>query len=124
MMTGEKKRMKKMNGKDNFKVIYDLQTKFQEMITGKTNLPQDSIADFSYHIQAIVEELGEVMKSDKRWKNYRNQQYDPQNKLEEICDVYITLLNVAIFSGFTSEELVKNIFDKIEKNNERFKKIK
>lgn len=109
------------NNKISFDEIYKKQIKFQKRITKQNELPKDSLKDFSYHVQAIVEELGEVMRADKRWKNFRNDTYDPLNKLEEICDVYITLLNIAIFSGFTSEELSKAILSKITKNDERIK---
>ena len=70
-----------MAGKNDFKESYDNQVHFQEAITG-VKCPGDNIHQFSYHIQAMVEELGEVMKADKRWKTHRNHRYEPDEKLD------------------------------------------
>lgn len=82
-------------------------------------LPVDNIEACKYHMLALLEEAGELVKSDKRWKNYRNKKYDKVNKLEELADCFITLTNIALFSGITYDELTKAIFDKIDKNNKR-----
>lgn len=65
---------------------------------------------------ALQEEIGEVLKADKRWKTHRNDHYDPENKLVEIADCLITLMNVTMYSGFTSEQLVNAVLDKITEN--------
>ena len=108
-----------MTGNNNwFKAAYDNQIHFQEAITGAT-CPGDNLNQFSYHIQAMVEELGEVMKADKRWKTHRNHRYEPAEKLDEIADVFITAMNIAIHSGFTAEEMEEAISNKIKENYER-----
>ena len=108
-----------MTGNDNwFKAAYDNQIHFQEAITG-AKCPGDNLNQFSYHIQAMVEELGEVMKADKRWKTHRNHRYEPAEKLDEIADVFITAMNIAIHSGFTAEEMEEAISNKIKENYER-----
>jgi NTP pyrophosphatase (non-canonical NTP hydrolase) len=89
---------------------------YQEEVTEVKDLPKDNLEHFSYHIQAMVEELGEVMKADKRWKTHRNSSYNSAEKLEEIADVFITAMNIAIHSGYTSDEVLKEISDKINKN--------
>lgn len=108
-----------MSGKMNsFKDSYDNQIHFQEAITG-VKCPSDNLKQFSYHIQAMVEELGEVMKSDKRWKTHRNERYEPEEKLDEIADVFITAINIAIHSGFSAETIEMAISKKINENYER-----
>lgn len=108
-----------MTGKTNsFNEAYGNQVHFQEVITG-VKCPGDNLTQFSYHIQAMVEELGEVMKADKRWKTHRNHRYEPEEKLDEIADVFITAMNIAIHSGFTAEEIEKAIATKINENYER-----
>lgn len=107
-----------MTGKTNFKESYDNQIHFQEQITG-AKCPGDNLAQFSYHIQAMVEELGEVMKADKRWKTHRNHRYEPEEKLDEIADMFITAMNIAIHSGFTAETIEMAISNKINENYER-----
>lgn len=110
-----------MTGKNkNFKNSYDNQIHFQEAITGVT-CPGDNLHQFSYHIQAMVEELGEVMKADKRWKTHRNTRYEKDEKLDEIADVFITAINISIHSGFTAEEIENAISRKINENYERLK---
>lgn len=104
---------------NSFKKLFSSQTQFQENVTG-VQLPGDNLNWFSYHIQAMVEELGEVMKADKRWKTHRNARYVREEKLDEIADVFITAMNIAIHSGFSAEEVEEAIFLKILDNNRRW----
>ena len=124
---GVMKMTKKMNGKieegsglvpGSFTHLYSKQICFQRLILGDS-LPADDVKNFSYHMQAMMEELGEVLKADKRWKTHRNTFHDPVNKAEELADVFITAFNLAIFSGIKPEEMFKAIEDKIYKNYER-----
>lgn len=78
-----------------------------------TELPIDSVALSSYHIQQLVSEIGEVLDADKRWKNIRNKKYEPKDKLEEIADCFIVLMNVAMFSGFDGEDVSAAIEEKL-----------
>lgn len=105
--------------------LYNMQVEFQKQVlkrqqeeTGKPAiaLPQDDVSWFSYHIQAMVEELGEVMKADKRWKTHRNTRFVFDEKVDEIADVFITAMNIAIFSGVSSDQLVNEIIAKIQEN--------
>lgn len=82
-------------------------------------LPNDNKYLFKYHMLQIMSELGEVLESDKRWKSYRNSKFDFKNKKEEIADCFIVLMNIAMCSGLTCEELYKSIEEKINKNVER-----
>lgn len=105
--------------------LYNMQIEFQNKIlerqsgeNGKPTiaLPQDDVPWFSYHIQAMVEELGEVMKADKRWKTHRNDRFEFDEKVDEIVDVFITVMNIAIFSGISGDQLVNEIVAKIQEN--------
>lgn len=119
-MDGMMRRMT-MSGKTNtftFKESFENQVSFQKLITGAT-CPGDNLEQFSYHIQAMVEELGEVVKADKRWKTHRNERYLVEEKLDEIADVFITAMNIAIHSGFSSDDIEKAIMNKIQTNYER-----
>ena len=79
-----------------------------------TELPIDDPKLSSYHIQQLVSEIGEVLEADKRWKNFRNDTYNRYAKLDEIADCFIVLMNIAMFSGFDSEEVYNAICNKIE----------
>lgn len=79
-----------------------------------TELPIDDPKLSSYHIQQLVSEIGEVLEADKRWKNFRNDAYDKDAKLDEIADCFIVLMNIAMFSGFDSVDIYDAICNKID----------
>lgn len=85
-------------------------------------LPIDHPQLSSYHIQQLISEIGEVLEADKRWKNMRNTKYVKENKLDEIADCFIVLMNIAMYSGFSGEDLSKAIDSKIDIVSERIKK--
>ena len=114
----------------SFKEIYDMQMSNQQLLIDndlyddritKQALPTDNISLASYHIQQLMSEIGEVLEADKRWKNIRNDKYDREHKLEEIADCFIVLMNVAIFSGATAEEMENEIVNKLNIVQARFK---
>lgn len=77
-------------------------------------VPCDDVSLSSYHIQQLMSEIGEVLECDKRWKNYRNDKFDKDAKLEELADCFIELLNIAMFSNFSAKELSQAIKNKID----------
>ena len=85
------------------------------------NIPEDNIEIGKYHMLALMEETGELVKSDKRWKNYRNTHYDKSNKLEELSDCFITLFNIAMYSGISAEELELALTKKMDENIKRIR---
>lgn len=90
--------------------------------TGKDDdvvLPVDDTHLCSYHVQQLVSEIGEVLEADKRWKNFRNEKNDSENKLEEIADCVIVCMNLAIFSGFDAIDLENAIINKLRIVSER-----
>ena len=86
---------------------------------GTKTIPVDDVKLMSYHIQQLMSEIGEVLDADKRWKNFRNQKYDENAKLEEIADCFIVMMNVAMFSGFDGAQLTEAIESKLNKVSER-----
>lgn len=111
------------NCKMSFDTIFELQKRFQsdecEMYTDIKRLPVDNPELFKYHVMFLMEEIGELIKSDKRWKHFRNTKYDRDEKLSEFADCFICLMNTALFSGFEGEEIRQAIIDKIFKNYSR-----
>lgn len=115
---------------ENIKEIYNNQVRFQEQVIknigyndfeeykqgSEVKLPIDDTNLSSYHIQGLMSEIGEILKADKRWKNYRIDNLDMENKLEEIVDCFIFIMNIAIFSGFSAEEFSAMIFRKMQEN--------
>jgi NTP pyrophosphatase (non-canonical NTP hydrolase) len=99
--------------------LYYQQKKFQEHINGGVPIPSDQINLYQYHMLALLEEVGELLKSDKRWKTLRNSHYNKEEKLDEIADVFITLLNVAMYSDVDANQLAVAIQTKIQKNMNR-----
>jgi NTP pyrophosphatase (non-canonical NTP hydrolase) len=86
---------------------------------GTDIIPVDDVRLMSYHIQQLTSEIGEVLDADKRWKNFRNQKYDKDAKLEEIADCFIVMMNIAMFSGFDGAQLVEAIKEKMENVSKR-----
>lgn len=87
------------------------------------NVPFDDVKISSYHIQQLISEIGEVLSADKRWKNFRNEKYDKENKLEEIADCFIVLMNISMFSGISYDMLLKKLNEKVEIVKERTSEI-
>lgn len=83
------------------------------------SIPVDDVKLMSYHIQQLMSEIGEVLDADKRWKNFRNQKYDENAKLEEIADCFIVMMNIAMFSGFDGVQLIEAIKKKLNEVSER-----
>lgn len=109
-----------------FASLFNQQAKTQNVILSKGlylgytgEVPMDVPTLASYHVQQLVSEIGEVLHADKRWKNFRNEGFDRTNKVEEIADCFIVLMNIAMFSGVSAEEMEQAIADKIAKVYER-----
>ena len=113
---------------NSFVDLYYQQIKFQQEVIKNIGynadvkqIPEDNIKIAKYHMLAMMEEVGELVKSDKRWKNYRNKHFDKENKLEELSDCFITLFNIAMFSGISAQELEDALVAKIERNKKRIR---
>lgn len=95
-----------------------------ELIDCDTSLPYDSVWLCSYHVQQLMSEIGEVLDADKRWKNFRNEKYDPDAKLDEIADCMIVLMNIAIFSGFNATDVMSAVNTKLDVVSRRIGEVK
>ena len=99
--------------------LFEKQKEFQKYLVN-VDLPINDPEMMSYHILGLVGEIGEVMQADKRWKNNgRNVYYDKNEKLMEIADCFIFMINIVLFSGFEAEDIMSAVKDKINKNIER-----
>ena len=97
--------------------------KYDNFKSANTDIvPIDDIKLASYHIQQLMSEIGEVLDADKRWKNFRNDKYDKDAKLEELADCFIVLMNVAMFSGFDGFQMQDAIVKKLNVFSERIEK--
>ena len=106
---------------NNIYNIYSKQIQFQKLL-GNKEIPIDDPELFAHHILSLIVEVGEIAQSDKRWKkNGRNRTYDKVNKLEELSDIFIFVLNVCMFSNFTLDQLLSSVDKKIDINISRFK---
>jgi NTP pyrophosphatase (non-canonical NTP hydrolase) len=122
----------KMNGRmkmnKSFTDFFNDQVTFQKEVNERfgygvsvENIPEDNVEIAKYHMLALMEEMGELVKSDKRWKNYRNTHFDKNNKLEELSDCFITLFNVAMYSGISAEEIELALTKKMDENMKRIR---
>lgn len=82
-------------------------------------VPVDDVGLASYHVQQLMSEIGEVLDADKRWKSHRNEQYNKEDKLEEIADCFIVLMNIAMYSGFDGRQLAEAIDKKLDVVSQR-----
>lgn len=105
----------------DFNELFDRQVQLQSAMVDKGMydgidpflvIPQDVPGLSSYHVQQLVSEIGEVLEADKRWKNFRNNKYDPAAKLDEIADCFIVLMNISMFSGFSASDIYDAIVKK------------
>lgn len=130
-------KMMKTNGKMNNSTLKEL---FQKQVNNQNGLilkgvydkfisdgvqsvPFDNVNLASHHIQQLMSEIGEVLDADKRWKSYRNEKYNEQDKLEELADCFIVLMNIVMFSGFDADDLANAIEDKLNIVFERIEKV-
>lgn len=128
--TGLMRMMMTMNGKmssvmTSFQSLFNAQRhtqqillaagKYEDYCEGSTDmaLPEDSVSLSSYHVQQLVSEIGEILDADKRWKNFRNEKYDKAAKAEEIADCFIVLMNIAMFSGISGDDMASAISMKL-----------
>ena len=106
---------------NNLQELFKKQIVFQKLLGNE--VPADNPEMLAHHMLGLVSELGEVAQADKRWKlNKRNTHYDRNNKVEEIADVLIFLMNICLYSDISAEELLGATDKKIDVNIERYNK--
>lgn len=111
--------------KDWFEEVYEKQTDLQHKISNCSEGDdiRSPVAMYNSATAAMVE-IGEMLQEDTRWKktvtgSTRQPVYDRHKVLEELADVFIYLLNVGIYSGFSSKEIETVIDYTINKNIKR-----
>ena len=103
---------------DEMKKAFEAQKMFQCRLTGLEEVNDDP-EKFSQQIIQLVEELAELLQADKRWREYRGDKFNEVEKEKELADVFIVVMNLAIFSGVSYEKIVDAIKEKICINFER-----
>lgn len=101
-----------------FSTIMNMQSRLQKQMFDY-DLPNDSIEDFKYSLLGLIGELGEVLDADRRWKNIRAGKYSREEKLDELVDCMAFLVNMILFSGYTSDEFCEAFSKKNNKNFDR-----
>lgn len=102
--------------------LFIYQEEFQKML-GYNECPSDNPELMKHHILGLVGEIGEVLQADQRWKdNGRNLHYDKEEKLMEISDCLIYLINICMYSNISASDLYISTVNKIDKNIKRLKK--
>lgn len=101
------------------KMLHDGKYNDYKLDTTTITVPVDDVKLASYHVQQLMSEIGEVLDADKRWKNFRNNKYDRDAKVEELADCFIVLMNIAMFSGVDAKEFVDAISQKLDVVSER-----
>lgn len=99
--------------------MFMMQSALQKVMFDKTT-PNDSVEDFKYSVLALIGELGEVLDVDKRWKNIRGNVYMREAKLDELVDCMAFMVNMILYSGFSSLEFSKAFSEKNAKNFKRW----
>lgn len=85
------------------------------------DMPADSPTMCSYQMQGLVSELGEVLEADKRWKNMRNAHYDKDQKLEELADCFIYMMNMCMWSGYRFSDVEGAVAKKVQTVRDRIR---
>jgi NTP pyrophosphatase (non-canonical NTP hydrolase) len=110
---------------NNFVELFNAQAAFQNTIEikqgGNELVPTDNAHKMQYHLAAASVEIAEILQLDERWKNWKKnyRPFKKEEKTEEFADAMIFLMNGAMFSGISGEELFNKIQDKIQINYKR-----
>lgn len=100
--------------------LYTMQIAFQNLL-GRSGIPKDDVSLLQESLLGLIGEVGEVLQADQRWKkNGRNVKYDRGNKVEEIADCFIYLLNACIYSDISVEDFMNSVYNKINTNTVRY----
>lgn len=107
--------------------IWDKQKELQRKLY---NIKSDNIEDVTkmyFCSSAMIIELGELLQTDTRWKEIvtgspRPTKCNKEDFIKEYADVFLYLLNIAIYSGFDIEDIKSAIKNKQNLNFERLLK--
>lgn len=97
--------------------LFEKQKEFQKLVGNDIN-SQSFRNEMLYAMVAEIVEAG----NETPWKSWKKQQsFDRVKFLEELADVQIFLINLVLSANASSEEFLKIIENKINKNFERQK---
>ena len=97
--------------------MFNRQKDLQQYMTGE--VPSDNPDKFMEQICLLGEEVGEVLQNDKRYRTVRDNKYDRDEKLKELADVYIVVMNLFMWSGFDAKTAADAINDRMQYNVDR-----
>ena len=106
--------------------LYGRQKEFQSILNKdnkEKDYPRDDVNNYSANTLLLVEEIGELLKEDKRWRTFRGLNYDKKSKKKELADMFIVFLNICMFSDVSMIELIQAVDDKIDVNMSRVKEM-
>lgn len=106
--------------------IFENQVEFQQLLYGVDEITPDVVKMYNSATAAVVE-IGELLQSDTRWKKTitkspKPAHYDKDEFGEEFADVFLYLMNIAIFSGLSYDDVIDVITKKQQKNFMRLSK--
>jgi NTP pyrophosphatase (non-canonical NTP hydrolase) len=119
---------------NKFEKLYDKQSEFEDMLIMKIQtLPNKPLIDFDKKEQAsfskelallLYQEVGEFVNAVGNYKLHKTKEdgKDIKEIKEEIADMFIFVLDMALAHKLTATELLNEIEQKQNKNFERQKK--
>ena len=108
-------------------ITYEKQRKLQErmlLLGGYDPADIQCPINMYRNATAAIVEICEMLQEDTRWKPFitgstREPVYNQNKFIDEWCDSFIYLLNVAIYSGMTIEQIKSHMNVIIDKNIKR-----
>ena len=98
--------------------IFDMAKNIQHVKNNGDMLPKDDPVKAFVMLSALVVEVGETLQEDKRWKSLvgdtRVHINNKENKIEELADVFIYLINAVLYSNVDADEFVEIVLAKME----------
>ena len=84
-----------------------------------------NVVDMYNSATAMMVEIGEMLQTDTRWKKHvtgskKEPVFNFDEFITELADVFIYMLNVAIYGGVTIETFKKEVTNKLIENRKRF----
>lgn len=110
---------------DRLEAVYmeqaEQEVKHMTNVVGEFNevFPVDNVDMFKEWALMTIEEVGELLQEDKRWRTFRNIHYDKCKKKSELADVLICVINMALYSDISFNELMTAVEIKQERNSKR-----
>lgn len=111
---------------DWLKETFEKQVQLQQKVKNvKTDVELPNTIDMYGAATGMIIEIGEMLQCDTRWKkeithSKKEPVYNYSQFMEEMADVFIYFMNVAIYSGVNIDTLKRFIIKKQDIVKERF----